>query len=41
MGGEEADRSVEDGAETPTWLARFKPGSPAGQFWRRKSVIDW
>jgi NAD(P)-dependent dehydrogenase (short-subunit alcohol dehydrogenase family) len=41
MGGEEADRSVEDGAETPTWLARFKPGSPAGKFWRRKSVIDW
>jgi NAD(P)-dependent dehydrogenase (short-subunit alcohol dehydrogenase family) len=41
MGGEEADRSVEDGAETPTWLARFKPGSPAGEFWRRKSVIDW
>jgi NAD(P)-dependent dehydrogenase (short-subunit alcohol dehydrogenase family) len=41
MGGEEADRSVEDGAETPTWLARFKPGSPAGQFWRRKSVVDW
>jgi NAD(P)-dependent dehydrogenase (short-subunit alcohol dehydrogenase family) len=41
MGGEEADRSVEDGAETPTWLARFRPGSPAGKFWRRKSVIDW
>ena len=41
MGGDEADRSVEDGAETPTWLTRFKPGSPAGKFWRRKSVIDW
>lgn len=41
MGGEEADRSVEEGAETPTWLARFKPGSPAGKFWRRKSVVDW
>jgi NAD(P)-dependent dehydrogenase (short-subunit alcohol dehydrogenase family) len=41
MGGEEADRSVAEGAETPTWLAQFKPGSPAGRFWRRKSVIDW
>ncbi|MFC5368018.1 SDR family NAD(P)-dependent oxidoreductase [Salinirubrum litoreum] len=41
MGGDEADRSVEEGAETPTWLARFQPGSPGGKFWRRKSVIDW
>jgi NAD(P)-dependent dehydrogenase (short-subunit alcohol dehydrogenase family) len=41
MGGEGADRSVEAGAETPTWLCRFRPGSPAGRFWRRKSVIDW
>lgn len=41
MGGEEASRSVEEGAETPTWLARFKPGSPSGKFWRKKQVIDW
>jgi NAD(P)-dependent dehydrogenase (short-subunit alcohol dehydrogenase family) len=41
MGGDGADRSVEEGAETPTWLARFRPGSPAGKFWRRKSTIDW
>lgn len=41
MGGEEADRPVEKGAETPTWLCRFKPGSPAGKFWRDKEVIDW
>jgi NAD(P)-dependent dehydrogenase (short-subunit alcohol dehydrogenase family) len=41
MGGEEADRSVEKGAETPTWLCQFKPGSPAGKFWRDKEVIDW
>lgn len=41
MGGDEADRSVETGAETPVWLARFRPGSPSGRFWRDKSVIDW
>lgn len=41
MGGEDADRSVAKGAETPVWLSRFKPGSPAGKFWRDKRVIDW
>lgn len=41
MGGEEAARSVENGAETPTWLCRFEPGSPGGKFWRNKEVIDW
>jgi NAD(P)-dependent dehydrogenase (short-subunit alcohol dehydrogenase family) len=41
MGGEEADRSVERGAETPTWLCRFRPGSPAGRFWRDREPIEW
>jgi NAD(P)-dependent dehydrogenase (short-subunit alcohol dehydrogenase family) len=41
MGGEEANRSVERGAETPVWLARFKPESPAGEFWRDKEIIGW
>ncbi|ADQ66505.1 SDR family NAD(P)-dependent oxidoreductase [Halogeometricum borinquense] len=41
MGGEDADRSVERGAETPVWLCRFKPESPSGYFWRDQSVIDW
>ena len=41
MGGENASRSVEEGADTPTWLARFAPGSPAGAFWHDRSVIDW
>ncbi|WP_435197218.1 SDR family NAD(P)-dependent oxidoreductase [Natronomonas sp. EA1] len=39
--GEEADRPVEKGAETPTWLARFAEGAPAGKFWRDKEIIDW
>jgi NAD(P)-dependent dehydrogenase (short-subunit alcohol dehydrogenase family) len=41
MGGEGANRSVEAGAETPVWLSRFAPGSPGGEFWRRKERIDW
>lgn len=41
MGGEDADRSVTKGAETPVWLSRFEPESPAGKFWRDKRVIDW
>jgi NAD(P)-dependent dehydrogenase (short-subunit alcohol dehydrogenase family) len=41
MGGPEADRPVEAGAETPTWLARFAPGAPGGRFWRDREVVDW
>lgn len=41
MGGPNAPRSVETGAETPTWLARFRPGSPSGLFWRDGEVIEW
>jgi NAD(P)-dependent dehydrogenase (short-subunit alcohol dehydrogenase family) len=41
MGGEGATRSVEEGAETPVWLARFAPGGPGGAFWRKKGRIDW
>ena len=41
MGGADADRSVERGAETPTWLCRFRPGSPAGRFWRDRAPIEW
>ncbi|GGJ16879.1 short-chain dehydrogenase [Halobellus salinus] len=41
MGGEEADRSVERGAETPTWLCRFRSDSPGGRFWRDRRPIEW
>ncbi len=41
MGGADADRSVERGAETPTWLCRFRPGSPGGRFWRDRAPIGW
>lgn len=36
-----APRTPEQGAETPVWLARFKPEAPSGEFWRDKQHIDW
>jgi NAD(P)-dependent dehydrogenase (short-subunit alcohol dehydrogenase family) len=41
MGGEGASRPVEQGAETPVWLARFAPGAPGGRFWRDREPIPW
>jgi NAD(P)-dependent dehydrogenase (short-subunit alcohol dehydrogenase family) len=41
MGGSEAPRSVDEGADTIVWLSRFKPGSPGGLFWRDRQEIDW
>jgi NAD(P)-dependent dehydrogenase (short-subunit alcohol dehydrogenase family) len=41
MGGPDAERSAGEAAETPVWLARFKPGGPGGEFWRDKQVIEW
>jgi NAD(P)-dependent dehydrogenase (short-subunit alcohol dehydrogenase family) len=41
MGGSGAPRSPAAGAETPVWLARFKPGSPGGRFWKDRDPIEW
>jgi hypothetical protein len=41
MGGPNANRSVEAGADTPVWLARLRPGSPGGRLWRDRDVVDW
>ncbi|MFA5943915.1 MAG: SDR family NAD(P)-dependent oxidoreductase [Candidatus Thermoplasmatota archaeon] len=41
MGGPEAPRSVEEGADTIVWLCRFRPGSPTGRFWRDRTEIPW
>lgn len=40
MGGENAERSVEKGAETIVWLANGNT-SENGKFFRDKEVIDW
>lgn len=41
MGGPSAPRSVQEGAETPVWLALEAPQEFSGLFFRDKKVIDW
>jgi hypothetical protein len=41
MGGPNANRTPDEGADTPAWLARFRPGSPGGLFWKDRAVVDW
>lgn len=41
MGGDRAPRAPSKGAETPVWLARFAPGSPAGKLWKDRAQIPW
>lgn len=41
MGGEEAPRSVEKGAETAVWLAMLPHDGPTGGFFRDRKPIPW
>lgn len=41
MGGSNADRSPEKGAETIVWAALLEDSSMTGKFFRDKQVIDW
>lgn len=41
MGGQDAERSVEEGAETVIWLALQANGSASGKFYLDKREIDW
>jgi NAD(P)-dependent dehydrogenase (short-subunit alcohol dehydrogenase family) len=41
MGGPEAPRTVEEGAETVTWLATEGPRELTGQFLRDRQTIPW
>jgi NAD(P)-dependent dehydrogenase (short-subunit alcohol dehydrogenase family) len=41
MGGPNADRSVEHGAETPVWAALLPGDGPTGGFFRDRKQIDW
>jgi NAD(P)-dependent dehydrogenase (short-subunit alcohol dehydrogenase family) len=41
MGGENAPRSVEEGAETAVWLALLPSNGPTGQFFRDRKPIPW
>ena len=41
MGGSNADRSVEQGAETIVWLATLPEDGSTGGFYRDKKLISW
>ncbi|QHV99454.1 SDR family oxidoreductase [Spirosoma endbachense] len=41
MGGTNASRPVEKGAETIVWLATDAPQHETGKFWHDKREIDW
>jgi hypothetical protein len=41
MGGENARRSPEEGADTPVWLATLPDDGPTGGFFRRRKPIAW
>ena len=41
MGGPEAPRSVEQGADTALYLATLPDGSPSGWFYRDRQKIAW
>ncbi|MFH1978078.1 MAG: SDR family oxidoreductase [Candidatus Aenigmatarchaeota archaeon] len=41
MGGSDAERDVEKGAETPVWLATLPVNGPTGKFFRDKEEIEW
>ena len=41
MGGNNAPRSVEEGAVTPVWLATLPDGGPTGQNYYDKKQISW
>lgn len=41
MGGQMADRSVEEGADTPVWLATLRDDGPTGGFFRDRRLIEW
>jgi hypothetical protein len=41
MGGENADLSVEEGADSVVWLADEAPHSLTGKFIRDRKEIEW
>ncbi len=41
MGGPEAPREVDEGAETITWLATLPDDGPSGGFFRDRQPLEW
>ena len=41
MGGDDAARSIPEGADTAVWLATLPDDGPSGGFFRDRTPIDW
>lgn len=41
MGGEQAPLSLEEGADTPVWLATLPEGGPSGGFFFKRQRLPW
>ena len=41
MGGRDAPRTPQQGAETAVWLGQLGEDGPSGQFFRDKKAIGW
>jgi NAD(P)-dependent dehydrogenase (short-subunit alcohol dehydrogenase family) len=41
MGGPNAPGTVEQGADTPVWLATLPDGGPTGGFFQRRKLLAW
>ena len=41
LGGPDAPRTTEEGADTPVWLATLPAGGPTGGFYRDREVYPW
>ena len=41
MGGADAPRSIEQGADTAVWLATLPDGGPTGGYFRDRTAIPW
>ena len=41
MGGDDAELSVEQGADTPIWLATLPDDGPSGLLFGERTVLDW
>lgn len=41
MGGDDAELTVEEGADTPVWLATLPDDGPTGGFFGDRQVLDW
>ena len=41
MGGENAPRSPQQGADTIVWLATLSDDGPTSRFFRDRKLLDW